>query len=226
MRSRFDSKLIELREDILRMGSMVESQLRLALQALEELDVDLGRQIVNTDAEVNALRFTIEDKCVELIATQQPAARDLRSIVAVMNMIVDLERMGDQAKGIAKIIPRLQEYPKLVHLPELKRMADIACQMLSQCMTAYAEGKTGLARLVAAQDDEVDSLYTRVFTQIMENMAESKKQKKIQASYDVLRIAQEIERFSDLATNVAERIIYIATGIVQEMNVEPDEASN
>ena len=226
MRDRFQRKLNELRDDILKMGSMVEDELKLALKALEGLDINLAGQVFEADRAVNAERFTIEEKCFELIVTQQPAARDLRAIVAVMNMIVDLERMGDQAKGIAKVIPHMAQHTSGSALPvELRQMGDIVGDMLNQCMTAYISGNIELAQQVAGRDDEVDGLYARVFTQIVERMAETKKQKKIEANYEILRTGRELERFGDLATNVAERVIYIMTGRLYEVNIDQKEAT-
>jgi phosphate transport system protein len=222
MRERFERKLKELRDDILKMGSMVEDELKLALTALEKLDPDLAAQVFEADAAVNEARFTIEGKCFELIVTQQPAARDLRAIVAVMNMIVDLERMGDQAKGIAKVIPHIAENPRPLP-PELKQMGDMVGQMLNQGMTAYVNKNIELATLVTEQDDEVDGLYAKVFNEIIQRMAETKKQKKIEANYEILRAARELERFGDLATNVAERVIYIVTGQLHEINIDLED---
>ena len=223
IRRRFEQKLDELRDEILRMGGLVDEELKLALSALARLDTDLANKVFAADKEVNAARFTIEEKCFALIVTQQPAARDLRAIVAVMNMIVDLERMGDQAKGIAKVIPRLIKSPDQTRLPELKQMGDMVGLMLRQGMQAYADGNVELAKVVAGQDDEVDRLYANVFTQIMERMSEEKIQQKIEAAYEVLRAARELERFGDLATNIAERVIYIGTGHLYEINVDPDD---
>ncbi len=223
MRERFERKLAELRDEILKMGSMVEEELQLALKALERLDIDLAHQVFEADTAVNAARFSIEEMCFELIVTQQPAARDLRAIVAVMNMIVDLERMGDQTKGIAKVIPHMVQYPNRPHPPELKQMGELVGTMLRQNMTAYARDNVDLARLVTNQDDEVDGLYARIFTQIMERMAQTQNPDKVEATYEILRVARELERFGDLATNVAERIIYIVTGRMYEANVDPDD---
>lgn len=217
MRKQFEGKLEALRGDVIKMGSMVEEELKKSLHALETLDKDLAHQVVEADAAVNTQRFAIEEKCLELIATQQPVAHDLRVLVAVMNMIVDLERMGDQAKGIAKIVRRLAEHPKEPLPPELKQMGEIVGTMLNQSMTAYAQNSTSLARLAANRDDEVDHLYAHIFSKVMENMAETKKERKIKAAYEVLRVAQELERFGDLVTNVVERIMYVATGRVKEV---------
>jgi phosphate transport system protein len=225
VRKQFASKLDELRDDILKMSIMVEAELKQALKALETLDKDTAHQVVSSDAAVNAERFAIEEKCLELIATQQPVARDLRVVVAVMNMIVDLERMGDQAKGIAKIIPRLVDHAFGALPPQIKHMGDIVTAMLNQCMEAYAQNNIDLAKLAASRDDEVDMLNTQVFEQIMEDMAETQKRKRIKAAYEVLRISQELERFGDLTTNIAERVIYITTGRVKEVNTGPDAAN-
>jgi phosphate transport system protein len=223
MRERFQRKLNELQDDILKMGSMVEDELGLARQALEKLDLDLAAQVFAADAEVNEQRFAIEEKCFELIVTQQPAARDLRAIVAVMNMIVDLERMGDQAKGIAKVLPHIATNASGSLPVELNQMGEMVGAMLHDSMTAYVNNNIELAQRVADEDDQVDALYAQVFTQIMERMAETKKPKKVEGNYEILRAARELERFGDLATNIAERVIYIVTGRLNEANIEPED---
>ncbi len=220
IRARFERKLEELRADILRMGILVEAELKLALRALKTLDVDMANQVNIADEEVNGMRFSIEEKCFALIVTQQPAARDLRAIIAVMNMIVDLERMGDQAKGIAKVIPHVAEHADWPQPAELKQMGDMVVTMLRQSMTAYQHDNVDLARLVADQDDDVDEVYSRVFTKIMVQMAETGQTDKIEASYEMLQVARELERFGDLATNIAERVIYRVTGQLKEMNID------
>ena len=222
IRERFEKRLTELRDEILKMGSMVEEELKLALEALDKLDENLARQVYKADKAVNAMRFEIEEQCFALIVTQQPAAGDLRAIVAVMNMIVDLERMGDQAKGIAKVILHMSR-PVNSQLVELKQMGSIVGMMLRNSMKAYAQNNVELARLVIPQDDEVDELYAQVFNHLMKQMADTKKQDKVEANYELLRAARELERFGDLATNVAERIIYIATGSVYDSNVDHDD---
>ncbi len=225
MRQRFEQQLLELRGDVLKMGSMVEEELGMAMTALETLDAVLARQVFNFDNQINAARFDIEDKCFALIVTQQPAARDLRAIVTVMNMIVDLERMGDQAKGIAKVVPHMVRSPDIPRPVELKQMGELVNKMLNQTMTAYAHDNVDLAREVARQDDAVDALYARVFAQIMTHMAEARSSEQIETSYETLRAARELERFGDLATNIAERVIYMVTGRLQEMNVDRDDAA-
>ncbi|MFZ2361377.1 MAG: phosphate signaling complex protein PhoU [Anaerolineae bacterium] len=226
IRQRFEQQLEELRTDVLKMGSMVEQELQVAMDALEKLDTARAREVFSLDNEVNLIRFEIEEKCFGLIVTQQPAARDLRSIVTVMNMIVDLERMGDQAKGIAKVIPHMVQSPDIPRPAELSQMGIKVGRMLNQTMTAYAHDNIDLASAVARQDDEVDALYARIFGQIMAHMADAKTPDKIEATYEALRAARELERFGDLATNLAERVIYMVTGRFQEINVDRNEAAD
>lgn len=225
IRQRFEQQLEELRTDVLKMGSMVEQELQVAMDALEKLDTARAREVFSLDNEVNLIRFEIEEKCFGLIVTQQPAARDLRSIVTVMNMIVDLERMGDQAKGIAKVIPHMVQSPDIPRPAELSQMGIKVGRMLNQTMTAYAHDNIDLASAVARQDDEVDALYARIFGQIMAHMADAKTPDKIEATYEALRAARELERFGDLATNLAERVIYMVTGRFQEINVDKDDST-
>ncbi len=220
MRERFEKKLAELRHDILAMGQMVAEELAVALTALEMLDLELAEQIYDMDQEVNATRFAIEEKCTHLIVTQQPTAGDLRSIIAVLNMIVDLERMGDQAKGLAKIIPHLRQYPHNPQPTELKKMGKIVSNMLHDAMLAYTENNVALAQQVADRDDEVDRLYAQIFTTIMEEMAQADSPAKVKVRYEILRAARELERFGDLATNIVERVVYRVTGHLQETNVD------
>ena len=220
MREHFNRALNDLRIDILKMGDLVADELAQAMTALETLDTDLAQQIFEADKAVNQARYELEDKCTLLIVTQQPAARDLRAIIAVLSMIVDLERMGDQAKGIAKIIPHLVKYPAHPKPPELNQMGTIAKKMLRDSMTAYAEDDITLAQAVAAQDNHVDQLYGKIFRQIMTNLADTQNQDRTEATYEVLRAARELERFADLATNLCERVIYIVTGKMDETNIE------
>lgn len=219
-RERFVQQLKGLQSDVLNMGKLVEEEMLLALRALDQFDAKLAQQVHQADDAVNKLRFETEEKCFTVIVTQQPAASDLRAVVSVMNMIVDLERMGDQAKGIAKVIPHLRQQQKQVSLPELKQMGDLVISMLRQAMQAYSSESTTLAQMVAAQDNEVDKLYSQVFAKLINQMADDNLAEEIAASYERLRVARELERFGDLATNIAERVIYRVTGQMKEINTD------
>ena len=220
IRERFEQQLEELRTNILNMGQIVEDELKMALKALETLDRATADQVYEIDAQVDEMRHNLEEKCFSVIVTQQPAARDLRAVVAVMNMIVDLERMGDQAKGIAKAVRHMQGNKAQPQPPELRQMGALGLQMLQQSMTAYQSDNVALAQLVAGQDDEMDEMFAGAFTRVMAQMAESEDQDQVQTSYELLRAARELERFGDLATNIAERVIYRVTGHYKELNVE------
>lgn len=218
-REQFNRELKDLRDAVIRMGLQIDEQLKLVFQALETLDSELGKQVIALDKEVNSCRFSIEEECFKLIVTQQPAARDLRSIIAAMNIIVDLERVGDKAKDIANALPNILEKPGRPRPPEFARMGNLVRAMLSQCMQAYAKDSVELARQVAVQAKELETLSQAVFSQTVDDIVKTKKEKKVAATFGVLRVAQHMDRMGDLATNVAERIIYISTGNVQEMKV-------
>jgi phosphate transport system protein len=212
LRNQFRKTLDELRDQIITMGSYVREQLRLALKAFETLDADTAKQVSHFDREVNRLRFEIEERCFVTIATEAPTARDLRLIFAATNMIVDLERMGDQAKGFAKAARKLRKEPTIHRPAELHRMGELVGAMLDDALRAYAENDLETSRKIADRDAEVDSLYANVFTQIMYMLAQTDDPKRVKTVYSLLRMARELERFGDLVSNFAERSIYLATG--------------
>lgn len=220
LRERFGRSLDALRDDVLAMASLVENELDLALRALETRDPALAGEVRSLDHKVNQARFDIEQTCVGLLVTQQPAARDLRSVVAAMNMITDLERMGDQAKGIATVVRHLQRTPAEDLPPEIAQMGHAVKHMLRETMLAYAHDNVPLARTIAAQEEGVDRLYTRVFQHILKRTAEVGEADTIEAVYLVLRAARELERFGDLASNLAERVIYMVTGSLETLNAD------
>ena len=220
MRTEFNRALNDLRDDILLMASRVEHELDAALTALADVDIEKAREVYAADRIVNQNRFDIEDRCFALIATQQPAAGDLRLVVAAMSMVVDIERMGDQAKGIAKVVTHLYERTTIPRPPELVEMGKMVRDMLRRAMQAYAEGNIVLAQTVANTDEDVDHLYGQVFAQMMDYMAAHDSPDEVEAGYEILRSARELERFGDLVTNVAERTIYMVTGSMSELNVE------
>ena len=212
LRQQFRHTLDELRDQIIVMGSYVREQLQLAMKALEYLDSDAARQVADVDREVNRLRFEIEERCFVLVATEAPSASDLRLVFAATNMIVDLERMGDQAKGIAKAARKLKKIPNIVRPAELYEMGTIVGSMLDDALRGYAEGDLELSRQIADRDDEVDTLYANAFTQIMYMLAQTDDPDRVRIVYHLQRTARELERFGDLVANFAERSVYLATG--------------
>jgi phosphate transport system protein len=218
-RTHLDRDLRGLQDELLRMGSMLNLAISRAVQALAKRDVGLARQIITDDAEINALRFQIEEKCVKLIATQQPAAGDLRAIVAAMNIVSDLERMADHAAGIAKVVIKMGDEPLLKPLVDIPRMAEECRNMISKSLDAYVARDTETARTLAVRDDIVDELYQQVFRELLTFMLEDPKTT-TRALY-LLFAAHNLERIGDRAVNIAERVIFLTSGEMKELSAGP-----
>lgn len=209
-RKLLDESLSTIQDDILRMGSLVEEQINRAVYALRERDVKMAHQVVEADNRVNELRYRLEDECLRAIATQQPAARDLRRIIAAMHMAVEMERMADHATGIADITIRLGGEPHIKPLIDIPRMQEIVCEMLHGVLDAYVKSDVAMARAVAQQDDEVDALYNQILRELLTYMmADSKIVSR--ATY-LLWVAHNLERIGDRVTNLCERVIFTDTG--------------
>jgi phosphate transport system protein len=222
-RATLERELQEMQDDLLRLGDRVDQAIANAMRSLEQRDLDLARQVVADDGEVNALRFQIEENCLRLIATQQPAAGDLRAVVAAMNIVVDLERMGDHAAGIARTVLRMGEEPLLKPLIDMPRMAEICRQMLRQALRAYVARDAEAALAVARQDDTVDGLYGQIFRELLTFMIEDP-HTTTRALY-LLFSAHNLERIGDRVTNIVERIIFMASGEMREVNPEPRDSA-
>ncbi len=219
-RSAFDQELLELRDNVLRMGNMVDTAISRSIQALKERDQSLAQQIIAEDEDINELRFKIEGDCVRLIARQQPAARDLRFIVAAMNIVLDLERMGDHAAGIATIVVRMSDEPLLKPLIDLPRMAQIAREMLRASLDAFmSENDEQEAMAITMRDEEVDQLYNQIFRELITFMIEDPRT--VTRAMYLLFCAHNVERIADRVTNICERVAFVATGRMQEI---PSEA--
>ena len=221
LREQLDRKIADLRLSVITMGQRVDEQLKQALKAVETLDVKLARQVISDDQKINADRYAIEDTCCKMIVTEQPTARDLRTIIGALYIIVDLERIGDKAKDIAEVVHDVSKSSNWPRPREIRQMGNLTGTMLRESMQAYADGNIELARQVAEHYREIHPLYVIVLNQTIEHMAEVKKEKKVTATYGILQVAQHLDRVGDLTTNVAERVVYIATGNLTEMNVPP-----
>ncbi len=221
LREQLDRKIADLRLSVITMGQRVDEQLKQALKTVETLDVKLAKQVIADDQKINADRYAIEDTCCKMIVTEQPAARDLRTIIGALYIIVDLERIGDKAKDIAEVVHDVSKSSNWPRPREIRQMGNLTGSMLRESMQAYADGNIELARQVAEHYREIHPLYVTVLNQTIEHMAEVKKEKKVTATYGILQVAQHLDRVGDLTTNVAERVIYIATGNLTEMNVPP-----
>ncbi len=218
-RSHFDRELRDIQDDLLRLGSMLNTTISRALQSLASRDIALARQIVADDAEINALRFHIEEQCVHVIATQQPAASDLRAIVAAMNIVGDLERMADHAAGIAKVVIRMGDEPLLKPLIDIPRMADECRNMTARALDAYVARDAEMARAVAARDDIIDELYQQIFRELISYMLEDPHT--VSRALYLLFAAHNLERIGDRAVNIAERVIFLTSGEMKELNAGP-----
>ena len=214
-RGALERELERIRSDILRMGSLVERAIERSVQALKDRDPDLAQQVINDDAEINQLRFAIEEHCLELIATQQPAARDLRMVIAATHLAIELERIADHAAGTAKITLRIYQEPLLKPLIDLPIMAQVAQEMIHAALDAFMAFDADAALKVAARDDEIDNLYQQVFRELLTYMLEDPRT--ISRATYLLWVAHNLERIGDRVTNVCERVVFMATGKLEEL---------
>ena len=216
-RATFDRQLAGLRDDVLILGSMVDKALARSVEALKKRDLDDSQMIISDDMKINRKRFEIEEKCLLLLATQQPMASDLRVIAAAMSIITDLERMGDHAEGIAKINLMLGNEPLLKPLIDIPKMEDKSRDMLRRALDAFVAKDAEAAKKLANEDDEVDALYNRVYHDLLDIMINDPGT--ISRATYLLWVAHNLERFADRITNICERIVFMVTGQMEEMNV-------
>jgi phosphate transport system protein len=219
IRSTFDQELQDLRDDVLRLGSMVDTAIGRAMQALKERDQKLAQQVIVEDEDINQLRFKIEEECVGLIARQQPAAYDLRFIVTAMNVALELERMGDHADGMATIALRIGDEPPLKPLIDLPRMAQTSREMLRASLDAFMSEDAQEALAITQRDEEVDQLYNQIFRELITYMVEDPRT--VTRAMYLLFCAHNVERIADRVTNICERVVFVATGEMEEI---PSEA--
>jgi phosphate transport system protein len=215
MRKTFESEIQQLKDELLIMGSMVEQQILDAVDSLKKRDIDASRRVHDVDLQVNAKRYAIEEQVMIVIATQQPMAHDLRLLASILEIAGELERMGDYAKGIATVNIRMGNEALLKPLIDIPRMAQIGVDMLHRALAAFVNEDVDTARLIPAEDDEVDALYKQVYRELMTFVMEDPKN--IERSNWLLWVAHNLERFSDRVTNVCERTIFIVTGEIKEI---------
>jgi phosphate transport system protein len=223
IRTEFTQGLKNLQDDLLQMGSMVNTAIKRSMDALTNRDEKLARQVVADDAQINDLRFKIETDCIALIAKQQPVATDLRTIVAVMNITLELERIGDHAAGVAKIAAEMSNQPPFKPPINLPLMADTCRDMLMQSLNAFVARDNGWTEKIMERDDEVDDLYTQIFRKLLNIMLEDP-QTVTQAMY-LLFAAHNMERIADRVTNICERSLFRTTGQLEEMPSHPSVIS-
>jgi phosphate transport system protein len=220
MRKTFEAEIQQLKDELLLMGSMVEQQVIEAVDALKKRDIEASHRIFDSDAKINSKRYGIEEQVMILIATQQPMAHDLRLLASILEVSAELERMGDYAKGIATINIRMGEEPTLKPLIDIPRMAKKGADMLHRSLTAFINEDVTAARAIPLEDDEVDSLYTQVYRELMTFVMADPKT--IDRANYLLWTAHNLERFADRVTNICERTVFIATGENKEIGSSGD----
>jgi phosphate transport system protein len=205
-----------VKDEILRMGSLVESQIRDALQAMVERDSALAKQVIDNDERVNDAQRVITETVVSAIATQSPVARDLRFLMALDHVSFELERIGDHASGIAKQARRLAEEPPIREVRELAKIGNLAADLVRGVVSALIDIDDRVAREVAARDDEIDHGYRKVFTAVIDLMRTDPRT--VERGTRVILAAHWVERIGDRVTNVAEDVVYLATGKIEDLN--------
>jgi phosphate transport system protein len=215
MRTAFHKSLREIQDDILDMGSMVDKAIVRSVEALKNRDLELAGQTITDDQKINAKRFEIEEKCVELIATQQPMASDLRIIIAILNITTEIERIGDYAVGIARIVIMIGNEPPIKPLIDIPQMADRTADMLRRSLDAFIYRDAEAAKKISSEDDMVDHLYDQVFRELLTFMAEDPRT--ITRATRLIWVAHNLERAADRVTNICERVVFIVTGKMEEI---------
>jgi phosphate transport system protein len=217
-RETFERELQSLQDQTMALGSMVEEAIMASVDVLKRRDMEGSRRVIAQDHLVNEKRFAIENDALVLIATQQPMAGDLRTIAAVLDITSELERMGDYAKGIAKINLLIGEGRLLKPLVDVPRMAEKTCDMLHRALDAFARRDTETALAIPTEDDEVDSLYNQVYRELITYILADPRVIE-QANY-LLWVAHNLERAADRVTNICERVIFTVTGKMVELDVK------
>jgi phosphate transport system protein len=213
--SAFPKQLQVIQDDICSMGNNVTTAIDKAITALKTRDLKMAHQIIADDTHINTQRFAIEGKCIEFIANQQPKAIDLRTIVAVLNIITELERIGDYADGIAKVVIMIGDEPPLKPLIDIPRMADITIDMVNKSLQSLINRDMELARRVISLDSVVDGLFDQIFRELLTFMMTDPKT--INRATRLIWVAHNLERAADRATNICERVVFMITGKMEEM---------
>lgn len=215
-RETLDRQLARIKDEVRLLGTMVHDVTIRAVTALNQRDVDAARHILREDQRINEKRYAIENAVLTLMATQQPIARDLRRVSAMLEVITELERMGDYAKGIAKVITRLGDRAIPIQLDDFLVMAETALRMLSRALDAFLSEDPAIAREIPKDDDEVDAFYEKIYRALISAMIANPAV--IDQANLIMWAAHNIERLADRVTNICERTVFVATGELVEMD--------
>ncbi|HBH12456.1 MAG: Phosphate transport system regulatory protein PhoU [Clostridiales bacterium 38_11] len=210
MRQNYDEQLMYLNQDILNLGAMAEKILDMAIKALLEQDYELALEVIEFEKEIDRVELEIEDKCIELIALQQPIAKDLRRIIGIIKMISDLERVGDYSENIAEIVIKIGKEKFIKPLVDIPKMAEISKDMIRLSLDSYVKEDTNLAKEVFDMDDSVDHLYEMIYMELLTIL--SKDASVMDQVIDLLFIGRYLERIADHATNICENVNFIVKG--------------
>jgi phosphate transport system protein len=221
IRRELDQVLHQLQDDLIKMQGLLTEALQDAIRSLKNQDIDLAEQVVQRDEAINELRYEVEHFCVDAIATQQPVASDLRIIMAALHIAVELERMGDHAAGVAKATLKIGDEPLIKPLIDLPRMGIVSIEMSRAALEAFFERDEVAAQAVVDRDDEVDDLYDQILRELITYMIEDPH--KIRQGTQLLWAAHALERIADRATNIAERVIFVQTGEMDDLTSESTE---
>jgi phosphate transport system protein len=203
----------QLQDELLVLGSMVDKSIGRSVSALKDRDLDLARQVIEEDTTIDRKCREIEEKCVQLIVTQQPVAGDLRLILSTIHLLDELERMGDHSEGIARIAIMIGDEPPLKPLIDIPRMAEITRDMLRRSLEAFVRRDAATAAKINAEDDLVDALYDQVYRELLTFMIEDPKT--ITRATRLMWVGHNLERCADRVTNICERTVYLVTGKIE-----------
>jgi phosphate transport system protein len=209
-RESYNQHLRQLQEELLVLGSMAEKAIARSVTALKDRDLELAKNVVFDDSNVDRKRYEIEEMCVHLIVTQQPVASDLRLIICIIHLLDELERIGDHAEGIANIAIMIGDEPPLKPLIDIPRMADKTRDMLRRALDAFVHRNVEEALRINAEDDIIDGLYDQVYRELLTFMLEDPKT--ITRATRLIWVAHNLERCADRVTNICERTVYLVTG--------------
>src|ERR1043165_9176672 len=221
LRKTFENEIQQVKDGVLILGSMVEQAILNSVDALKKRDLKAANEILEADKLINQKRFEIENKLMILIATQQPMAHDLRLLASCMEIISELERMGDYAKGISNINIRMGDAPLLKPLIDVPRMAQIGVDMLHRALSAFVNEDVATAKTIPVEDDEVDALYNQVYRELMTFVIQDPTT--IERANWLLWVAHNLERFADRVSNICERTVFIVTGQMEEIKSTSEE---
>lgn len=212
----FERELRQLQDELMNLGNMVGQAVMGSVDALKNRNLEASRQIYLADNLINEKRYQIEHECLTIIATQQPMARDLRLLAAILEIITELERIGDYAKGICKINYLLGSQPLVKPLIDIPRMAEIGLDMLHRSLVAFVALDAETARSIPQEDELVDNLYNTVYAELLEIMIAD--QTKIDRANYLVWVAHNLERLADRVTNICERTVFVVTGEMLEFD--------